>query len=67
MDSDQKASLRSVYLDGLLHDTLPFWIRHGVDREHGGFMTCLDQTGTVIDTDKGMWQQGRFTWLLGEL
>ena len=23
--------------------------------------------GSVIDTDKLVWQQGRFTWLLGEL
>ena len=27
----------------------------------------LDRAGKVIDTDKGVWQQGRFTWLLGEL
>lgn len=56
-----------TYRDGLLNDTLPFWIEHSVDRLHGGFMTSLDQDGTVIDTDKGVWQQARFTWLLGEL
>lgn len=28
---------------------------------------ALDRTGEVVDTDKGVWQQGRFTWLLGEL
>jgi len=59
--------LIAVYRDGLLEDTLPFWIEHSVDREHGGFMFCLDRDGTVIDTDKGMWQQGRFTWLLATL
>ncbi|MEL6108054.1 MAG: AGE family epimerase/isomerase [Planctomycetota bacterium] len=57
----------TVYRDGLFGDTLPFWIRHCVDREHGGFMVSLDQQGKVIDTDKGVWQQARFTWLLGEL
>ena len=62
-----RESLRSHYLDGLLNDTLPFWINHSVDREHGGFITSLDQDGTPVDTDKGVWQQGRFTWLLGEL
>lgn len=56
-----------TYRTGLLDDTLPFWIRHCVDREHGGFMMSLDRDGTVVDTDKGVWQQCRFTWLLGEL
>ena len=56
-----------VYLDGLLEDTLPFWIQHCVDDRHGGFMMALDQSGNVVDTDKGVWQQGRFTWMLGEL
>ena len=59
--------LIAVYRDGLLHDTLPFWIPRCIDREHGGFMMSLDRDGTVIDTDKGMWQQGRFTWLLAHV
>jgi N-acylglucosamine 2-epimerase len=56
-----------VYRDGLLEDTLPFWVRHGVDREHGGFLFCLDRDGAVVDTDKGLWQHGRFVWLLATL
>lgn len=67
MDVEHVNSLIGVYRDGLLNDTLPFWIRHGVDREFGGIITSLDQDGTIVDTDKGVWQQGRFTWLLGEL
>ena len=59
--------LQTVYRDGLLDDVVPFWTRHGVDREHGGIMTCLDRDGSVIDTDKGMWQQGRFAWLMATL
>ncbi|MHC4996377.1 MAG: AGE family epimerase/isomerase, partial [Planctomycetota bacterium] len=55
------------YRDGLLLDTLPFWLNHCVDREHGGFIMALDRDGAILDTDKGMWQQCRFTWLLGEL
>ncbi|MFT5131245.1 MAG: N-acylglucosamine 2-epimerase, partial [Rhodothermales bacterium] len=57
----------ACYRDGLMNDTLPFWQRHCVDREHGGFTIALDRDGTVIDRDKGMWQQCRFTWLLGKL
>ena len=53
-----------IFKDGLLEDTLPFWIRHAVDREQGGFIFSLDRDGTVVDTDKPMWIHGRFTWLL---
>ena len=65
--ADSRKELVSVYRDGLLNDVIPFWTKNCIDRDHGGFMMCLDQNGKVIDTDKGVWQQGRFTWLLGEL
>lgn len=55
------------YRDGLLDDVLPFWIEHAVDRAHGGFIVALNRDGSVLDTDKGMWPQGRFTWLLATL
>jgi N-acylglucosamine 2-epimerase len=67
MDDARRAELTATYRDGLLNDTLPFWIKHCVDREHGGFMMSLARDGKIVDTDKGVWQQGRFTWLLGEL
>ncbi|MBN1442967.1 MAG: AGE family epimerase/isomerase [Planctomycetes bacterium] len=59
--------LIAVYRGGLLDDTLPFWIEHAVDCEHGGFLFGLDRNGAVIDTDKPMWIHGRFTWLLSTL
>jgi N-acylglucosamine 2-epimerase len=62
-----RQQLIKVYRDGLLEDCVPFWIDHCVDREYGGFMFCLDRDGTIIDTDKGVWTQGRFTWLLSTL
>lgn len=67
MNRERKEHLQSVYRAGLLNDILPFWIENGVDTTHGGFLTALNRDGTIIDTDKGMWQQGRFTWLLGTL
>lgn len=67
MTSDRVDSLRSAYREGLLNDTVPFWFPRCVDTEHGGFFTALDRDGSVIDTDKGMWQQGRITWLLATL
>ncbi len=57
-----------TYLDtykiGLLENIIPFWIKHSIDWEDGGFTFCLDRDGTVIDTDKGVWQTGRFTWMI---
>ncbi len=60
-------SLQCVYRDGLLHDTLPFWLSVGLDQRYGGNTTCVDRDGTVVDSDKGVWQQGRFAWLLAKL
>jgi len=67
ISTERLKALQRTYRDGLLHDVLPFWIRHGVDREQGGFYTCLHREGSVVDTDKSVWAQGRFSWLLGEL
>jgi len=59
--------LCNVYRHGLLEDSIPFWLRHGLDRDWGGIMTSLDRDGALLDTDKGVWQQGRFAWMLGYL
>ncbi|MGH7979073.1 MAG: AGE family epimerase/isomerase [Limisphaerales bacterium] len=56
-----------TYRDGLLSDTLPFWLPRAIDRECGGYLTCFDQDGTVLQTDKSVWFQGRFAWLLATL
>ncbi|KAA0231723.1 N-acylglucosamine 2-epimerase [candidate division KSB1 bacterium] len=59
--------LITVYRDGLLNDTLPFWQKHAIDRDQGGFLFCLDQDGSVLSTDKPMWIHGRYVWLLSTL
>ena len=60
-------ALRRTYCDGLLKDVLPFWLTHAVDRDFGGYMTCLNRDGSLLDTDKSIWAQGRFAWLLATL
>jgi N-acylglucosamine 2-epimerase len=67
MDNARIDELTTIYERALFDDVLPFWIKNCVDYEFGGFTMALDRDGAVIDTDKSVWQQGRFTWLLGHL
>ena len=62
-----KSQLKEFYRSGLLDDVVPFWLKYGVDHEHGGLISSLTQSGEVADSDKSVWIQGRFAWLLGEL
>lgn len=63
MTRERREELIACYRDGLLEDVLPFWIKHGWDREHGGMLTGLDRDGTLIDDDKSVWFQGRAAWV----
>ena len=67
MNKQRIEELIRIYRGGLLDDTIPFWLKHGWDREHGGYMSALNRDGSVLDTDKAMWPQGRFAWTLGNL
>jgi N-acylglucosamine 2-epimerase len=67
MKPERIDELITIYRDGLLNDTVPFWTRHAPDREHGGFMTFLDADGSVVSTDKPIWVAGRVTWLYATL
>ena len=51
------------YRDDLTNDILPFWLRHGLDSEHGGIYTCLDRDGSLMDPTKSVWFQGRFAFI----
>lgn len=51
------------YKDDLLQNILPFWLKHGLDKNHGGFYTCVDRDGTLMDTTKSVWFQGRASFV----
>ncbi len=51
-----------LYRNELLNNILPFWMRYSKDEKSGGFFTCLNRDGSVYDTDKFMWLQGRQVW-----
>ena len=46
----------------LTTDIMPFWLKHGWDRKNGGVYTCLDRDGTLMDSTKSGWFQGRFAF-----
>lgn len=60
-------ALADFYQKTLLSDVIPFWLRYGMDAEQGGIITALDRDGTVLDTDKSLWFQGRAGWMFSVL
>lgn len=55
------------YKNELVQNVIPFWEKYSIDREFGGFFTCLERNGQVFDTDKFMWLQGRQIWTMSML
>lgn len=55
--------LKQRYRNELFGVLIPFWDKHGIDHERGGFMCALDHDGTRVDTDKFLWFQGRGIWV----
>lgn len=64
---ESRTHLAAFYRDALLDDVIPFWLRHGLDCEHGGICTALDRDGSLLDSDKSVWFQGRATWMFATL
>jgi N-acylglucosamine 2-epimerase len=56
-----------LYDKELINNILPFWMANSLDRQHGGYYTCLDRKGRVYDTDKFTWLQGREVWCFSHM
>lgn len=67
MDQKQLQSLADFYKKQLLEDTVPFWFPRSYDEENGGYLLMRDADGSLLDTDKAVWIQGRACWLLATL
>lgn len=66
MNIDNKAYFEKwaeQYKDELLNNVMPFWMKYGWDRKHGGVYTCLNRDGSLMDTTKSVWFQGRFAFV----
>lgn len=59
--------LAEQYKSELLDKVIPFWLEKSQDKEFGGYFTCLDRDGSVYDTDKFIWLQGREVWMFATL
>ena len=51
-----------TYKQDMLTNIMPFWLEHGLDKEHGGVYTCLTRSGELMDSTKSVWFQGRFAF-----
>jgi len=59
--------LAATYEKDLLESVIPFWMEHSIDRDYGGFHTCLARDGSLYDDRKYMWLNGRQVWMLSRL
>ncbi len=59
--------LEKQYKSELLDNVLPFWLANSQDKEFGGYFSCLDRDGSVFDTDKFIWLQGREVWMFSSM
>lgn len=67
MNTPDFGKLAALNRDELLHNVIPFWLDHSIDRPCGGYFTCLERDGSVFDTDKFIWLQARQVWLFSML
>lgn len=51
------------YKKDLTENIMPFWMEYGLDSENGGVYTCVNRDGSLMDTTKSVWFQGRFAFI----
>jgi N-acylglucosamine 2-epimerase len=52
-------TFRALYEKELFDNIVPFWEKYSLDRERGGYLTCIERDGRIFDHDKFIWMQGR--------
>lgn len=67
LSAKELASYHEIYRSELFDHVIPFWLNHSLDREKGGYFSLLERDGTVFDTDKYAWMQGREIWMFSKL
>ena len=67
MNKELKEKYLKLYKEELFNYCIPFWLKHGIDKEYGGLINCLDRFGNVYSSDKSVWMQGRCAWMFSYL
>jgi len=67
MNKADMTGYQQIYKNELFDSVIPFWLNNSPDREYGGYFSCLERNGTVFDTDKYSWMQGREIWMFSKL
>lgn len=60
-------ALKGIYRAALFDDLVPWWEKHSVDRENGGYLTRLNRDGSAYSGDKDMWMTARQIWMFSHL
>lgn len=63
----QAVRLAEQYRRALFDDFVPWWERHSIDHECGGFFSCLERDGRVYAGDKFTWMISRQVWMFSQL
>ncbi len=67
MTSEERNYLKECsawYKAELVDNIMPFWLEYGMDGVNGGVYTCVDRDGTLIDSTKSVWFQGRCGYVM---
>jgi N-acylglucosamine 2-epimerase len=67
LPAEEKKKLYTQYRSLLLDGVAPFWLKRGIDREHGGVLSCMSDDGQVLSGDKFIWSQARSVWTFSAL
>ncbi|MBO7157137.1 MAG: AGE family epimerase/isomerase, partial [Clostridia bacterium] len=68
MNKELFTSYKNFYRHQLLDDCIPFWMQSDLlDKEYGGYITCIDREGKQYNMDKSGWFQGRCLWTFSTL
>jgi N-acylglucosamine 2-epimerase len=67
VSAEELQKLREHYRATLFDDVAPWWLQHSLDRECGGYFSCLERDGRPWATDKFLWMTGREIWMFSRL
>ncbi len=60
-------NIKNEFENELFNSVIPFWEKHSIDKNNGGYYNCLDRNGKVYDTTKYVWLLARQVWMFSKL